>query len=555
MKRNVLLLCLSVVNVRSQGRLNQYAADYGKPSQIDIEGLMTNEAPAKYVIEKLQKRGERLDDIVVISSQTTRETILEMERAAKLPEDKAAWLKKEVNDTGKTMDAMTHLEYYQTVIHDYAVKQYPECYREQPIAYHVVDIPNDPGEKHVAEAAVKAAEYVLGNDETVDLYIDYNGGLRYVALMILNIANLMKIRNIEIQEVITMNFDNKIIENGEKRREIIPIQNMAPVFNSGELVAGINEYVNYGRIKTLRRYFSGNETREMKEILDRMTVFSNHLQLCRTNAVFQEKEALGQKLAEYKERHQSHPAESTYEVLFAYVVDDILAGYGPLLTGELPDVIAWCVEKGFVQQALTFFVERMPVYFWDSGIFRPTDQEEKEYMGLRKALDEAIKNKTGSGQIDEKDKDLYKKYYAHYDLKYSWITSYLSRGRAFHYMEDGWYLRNQPPEKVYLDKNVLKDIQSIFKRRSVKFETQISKKGAIVPGSSLERLNYIGAGRAESCLSTEELAVLFVCYDLLKKQRNKANHADDSTDAVWDYDFLCEILMAAVTGLRTQAKG
>ena len=74
----------------------------------------------------------------------------------------------------------------------------------------------------------------MEDSEDVELYIDYNGGQRYVAFMILAISNLMKLRNIEIKEIMTMNRDNRI-------DNITPIQNMKAVFGSIDLVAGINE--------------------------------------------------------------------------------------------------------------------------------------------------------------------------------------------------------------------------------------------------------------------------------------------------------------------------
>ena len=60
-----------------------------------------------------------------------------------------------------------------------------------------------------------------GND--VDLYIDYNGGPRNVAFMVLSISNLMKIREVNTKEIMSMNFDNPG-KNG------IPIQRMASIF-------------------------------------------------------------------------------------------------------------------------------------------------------------------------------------------------------------------------------------------------------------------------------------------------------------------------------------
>ena len=140
------------------------------------------------------------------------------------------------------------------------------------------------------------------------------------------------------------------------------------LFGSIDLVAGINEYINYGRIKTLSLFFNDCRDTRITAILASMSEFAYNLQLCRTDKVFEERDKLKIKLQDYISHTNNTEIEDTYEILFSYVVQDILEGYRNLLEGDLPEIIQWCVEKEYIQQALTFYAERIPIYFWEQGI-------------------------------------------------------------------------------------------------------------------------------------------------------------------------------------------
>ena len=203
-KRNVLLLSLSVMNVRNSENESSYEYTEGRNQIYGIKGRLTNEAPTKYVIENLAGRRmqECLDDIVIISSDTTKMPI----RA----KGEAAWLDRTDPLLQSPIGDMSHLEYYEKSIQYYVKEKHSDLYKDRNINYYVIDILDQPQQLEVAQAALEAAQKVLGNndDEKVDLYIDYNGGPRYVASMILSIANMMKNRQVEIKEVLTMNYDH-----------------------------------------------------------------------------------------------------------------------------------------------------------------------------------------------------------------------------------------------------------------------------------------------------------------------------------------------------------
>lgn len=530
--KNVLLLCMSTI--RQDAKKNTYSFENQKGEKEYVEGYMTNEPPTKAVIKQLENLGDgqRLDRVVMICSDAVHKNIK---------------LKHGENDLEKIetysveqIESYSHVEFYKERIHNFAVQVNQE-YSKTPIEYVEVSIPDFTEDQQVSEAVIDAANKVVELNDTIHLHLDYNGGQRYVAFMLLAIANLMKIRCVDIKQIMTMNFENK-------KDQIIPIQNMAPVFESFDLISGINEYINYGRIKGLKTYFAYSQNQEIHQLLNAMEVFANNLQLCRTGYILREKEQLLRLLVEYTEKGRENKQLDTYEQLFLYVVKDILEGYRGLLDGELPDIIKWCVERDFIQQGLTFCVEEMPDYFWKQSIFKATNQEKKEYDYFLDKLGNAdakrfqrIKNDYQSAMDKSSSK------YA-----YNWMIKYLTFSSDQQdykdIMEDS---EEEYTQFIYIRPTFykLKEIRDSlgkFKeydmsRVSVKSEQMNrAKRGA-------EKLLYHRSGKrvCSNGMKTNVLTETLMIYFLLKEQRNATNHANGgaSDGNEWTYNELCSVLI------------
>ena len=534
--KNVLLLCMSPLNKRAQ--INKYSYESQNGGRELLYGVMTNEAPAKAVIRILdeKKDGSRLDKVVMICSDAVHKTIELDEGNDNLNNLKEVDINRCLSDT--------HIEFYEKLVNIFAKDVNPD-YISHPIEYDTVGIADFTEDNEVSKSVIEAAGKVAATGEQVNLFIDFNGGQRYVAFMILAIANLMKIRQVNIDQIMTMNFDNKV--NG-----IVPIQNMVPVFASFDLIAGINEYINYGRIKTLRSYFKSSGNKTIQAILAKMEEFSNNLQLCRTGYIMDHRSELLRMLEEYSKQSDETEPSDTYEQLFAYVVNDILEGYEGLLTGELPDIIRWCVNNDFIQQALTFTSEEMPGYFWKSGIFKATSLERQEYDNFLNKLHSSPKN-------DYKTlKRVYRKKHPQNSSKYAyeWMISYLPY--SSNQRQNGEYQSVLSDSHVSFKRLVFtgpdRRATNVIKNRIGRF-TRINMKGININNESLDKAKGFAApliwhteqrmGRA-SCGMRDKLLFneVMVLYFLLKEQRNLTNHADGETEEedLWTYDQLCRAL-------------
>lgn len=540
--KNVLLLCMSPLNPKA--RITQYSYELSNGKTVSFEGVMTNEAPAKAVIYRLynENRNNRLDKIVMICSDAVRKQI----RLAEKENDLNKLSRINIEDCQQD----SHIEFYKRLINNYA-ESIDSSYSTSSIQYDEIGISNFTEDDEVSRSVINAGNKVTDTDEEVNLFIDFNGGQRYVAFMILAIANLMKIRNVNIKQIMTMNFDNKV--NG-----IVPIQNMEPVFASFDLISGINEYINYGRIKTLNNYFRLSKNKSIKKVLRKMEIFSNNLQLCRTGYIMDHREELLGMLKDYSENsNQKEP--DTYDLLFEYVTEDILNGYDGLLTGELPDIIRWCVNRGFIQQALTFVSEEMPGYFWKTGIFKASQLEMIEYNNFLKIVHASSQNDYSSL------KKHFRKEHPENSSKYAyeWMISYLP------------YSANEKYNREY--RALFQDVDSSFRRlvftgpssaevnrtkKSLGRFHKIDVAGINLRRDSINKAAYLAApliwhanqryGRAVCGMTDKSLFnEIMVLYFLLKEQRNQTNHADSEIEEskMWTYDQLCYALRQMIDTL------
>lgn len=527
--KNVLLLCLSPI--RPMAQVNKYSVHIDGET-VYFEGTMTNEAPAKSVIKKLSSAGKRLDRIVMICSGTVEGT------APVSPDDNAEY---------------THTRLFCHFINSYAEKT-DAVYADIPIEYVHIPIADFTNDYQVSEAVTAAASEITDGDDGVNLYIDFNGGQRYVAFMILAIANLMKARGVSIADIMTMNFENRV--DG-----VIPIQDMSPLFESFDLVSGINEYINYGRIRGLKKYFSA-AGEEICSILSCLETFSNNLQLCRTGYIMENKAPLLKCLTDYLEKSERETYSDTYTRLFAFVIKDIIDGMKDLLSGTLPEIIRWCVEKEFIQQALTFCSEEIPHYFVESGIFAPSKEEAEEYgQFLRCVAETPFKN-------IEKELKEYKKTddSSLSKLNYNWMIKYLpfsgERNAYADILPDSVYsddlLMFVCPD-IEVDLPLLKkDLNNflLFDMKAVPNRSQIIGTINIQVTKALWHCFVSGERVTTTIKKRYKLREILTVYYLLKQQRNMTNHADTSVNNnEWDYGTICSVLSQLSDILLAEQKG
>lgn len=254
---NILITNVSTVKLH-QGNVSE--VEYKDGQDNTFQGRMTNEAPIKSIIKRLHSINERLDKIIYIESKKVREENISVD-------DKV----------------MTHADFLRYFIDEYCNKN---GYNRVPFVkdFDTVEISDSPNAKEVSESVFNVYKRVVElskeNDE-VNVYIEANGGVRYVLSMLLSITKTIETQydNVHIKEICSMVFSEKPIL----------IRNTKPIFDTTQIVGIVDEYINYGRINSLNKYVNslsnnidGQIFHDIKEILSKLSQLSDDIQLCRT---------------------------------------------------------------------------------------------------------------------------------------------------------------------------------------------------------------------------------------------------------------------------------
>lgn len=236
------------------------------------------------------------------------------------------------------------------------------------------------------------------------------------------LAQFLKTRNVQLEQIITMNFGNK--QNGK-----VPLQNLLSIFDSTNLIGSINEYINYGRIKGLKEYFKKAQNKEINKLLDVMEEFSNNLQLCRTSSIMENAGALSKEFEVFinkAELEEQSKKDNTYTQLFRYVIRDIQKEFQPLLNKDIAEIIGWCIEKQYIQQALTFCSECLPQYLWDTGLYKAKDEEYKDVLQVIDDVDNKTNGRENPSEELKEAIDKKRKYFSKEEkYAYKWFVRYL----------------------------------------------------------------------------------------------------------------------------------
>ena len=156
--KNVLLLCLSNVNLGENAKKKEYSYQTDEGT-ITVSGFQTNEPFTKSLIEKFLRKTppERLDEVVLICSEKVLSTICKDGDRSKLEGNE--YLRKKTFASGKKIEEMTHLDYYKESIAEFIVadQRRLEVYPEGIPNCKVIPISNNPSESEVSNAAIQAA--------------------------------------------------------------------------------------------------------------------------------------------------------------------------------------------------------------------------------------------------------------------------------------------------------------------------------------------------------------------------------------------------------------
>ena len=225
----------------------------------------------------------------------------------------------------------------------------------------------------IAERVRTFAERVHEKEPEAELVLhaDMTGGFRYAAMMLLVVMQLSKYMGIRMGHVVY----SDLVRGGESRVHLT--DDIRRMF---DLVAGADEFQKYGSVQALEEYFSRSprHSEDFSTLFAAMRRFSDAIRICRTSVIEDEMTDLAEKIRAFR---QSKPA-SIEEEMFSHILGVIEGEYGSVIknaSGEKSDrrldIIAWCVQKKFLQQAMTLCTEWIPAILVEKKICYTEDEE------------------------------------------------------------------------------------------------------------------------------------------------------------------------------------
>lgn len=345
----------------------------GKIEKDYVTGSLTNEAPVYSMAKMLQEKGEKIDYIYGFSTNDERTPHFEV---------------KVFGEAEKRPPYKDQVDFFQSFMTE-------RCPALQKTAFRFIDFeyPTEELDRECVRQAIHAAERIKKEMKDAGhcwsdcrLYVDVTGGIRSAGMILSQIVQLLQHDGMTVE---------KILYSDYQKAENIPSRlfNITALTSLSQLIAGADAFVKYGSSLTLEEYFDYDYennasgayelSEPLKKLLHAMHRYSDVMQICQVDAIKSVLEDLKHALDEFSQHNIA--ADSLKEKAFSLMLDTIKKAYEDILkyaedeeAALYYEMIRWCLKNGFTQQAMTLYVEWMPVYLEEKRVFYPIWREVME---------------------------------------------------------------------------------------------------------------------------------------------------------------------------------
>lgn len=373
--KNIMVMVLSDVKTEKNGEVR--TSEY---PQIHREVKTTNESAVRLLYQDLRKKGQEINRIYAFATQTVQGKLMYMQE--KDGQKQLLPYQYENHD-------ITHLDYTKMCMKDILSED----------AWRIIPEPHL-GEDNVSLAMNRTLSYTLriagqiqddidamrreNPDVKIVLHADCTGGPRHAIMMLINIIRLLQYNDVEIGSLFYSNWISS--------KRAGKIEQINDVYRFYNLIAGAEEFVNFGSIKDLQGYFQNrNISAELDDLLLAMGEFADEVKLCRrwrfVDAIDHLREAIEtfeEKWEDVEQRLdtviESNDDVRLNDMLMFQLLPQIHKDYSDLL-GEHDSLslIKWCLNQGLLQQALTLYTESIPDFLFDrnNGFIAMTEDKDR----------------------------------------------------------------------------------------------------------------------------------------------------------------------------------
>lgn len=371
--KNLMVMVLSDVKTDEDGEVR--LSDY---PQINRKVKTTNESAVRLLYQDLQAHGQKIDRIYAFATQAVQGRITYRQekdgKAISLP----------YHDEGREI---THLDYTRKCMSDILGEDDWRIILEPHLGKDNVSLAMNRTLSYTLQIAGQIQEDIEqmrkeNPDVKIVLHADCTGGPRHAIMMLINIIRLLQYNDVEIGSL--------FYSNWIRSESVGKIEQINDVYKFYNLIAGAEEFVNFGSVKDLQGYFQNrNISAELDDLLLAMGEFADEVKLCRrwrfVAAIDHLKQAI--ETFEGKWENVEHRLDTVIEsnddvrlndMLMFQLLPQIHKDYSDLLREHDPlSLIKWCLDQGLLQQALTLYTESIPDYLFelDNGFITMTKDE------------------------------------------------------------------------------------------------------------------------------------------------------------------------------------
>jgi hypothetical protein len=220
----------------------------------------------------------------------------------------------------------------------------------------------------VTEMAAMIQQYISAQHEKVILHVDLSGGMRHASMMILELMRLMEYNQVTIGHVLYSNFDNNTKQG--KVEEVIDIYQF---FN---LISGAEEFVRFGSVSAIRDYYKDQDklaqSDELEQLLKAMEGFAEEIKLCHRGNFEKAIRNLNGAITSFQNSSKALSGDKLMEQMIQRITMEY-SGLNGADSNELNN-IQWCLDHDYLQQALTLYIETIPLYLFDRGYVECTEE-------------------------------------------------------------------------------------------------------------------------------------------------------------------------------------
>lgn len=343
MNKGILLLFLSQYKENARGK--EYQAENNDNGKL-YEGIQTDDAPVKYLFDCAYSQGDKIDKILCIVTQR---------------------VKKEKS-----------FEKFQQMIIGYINQEIRlrECYQESSPVFCQIDY--DENVESTSERASNVYRQIsreLFSDEPSNVYIDYTGGLRDISFLMTVITRYLEYMNFKCKKIVYSNLRT------ESEKGVI--HSIDCVYDLFTLINGVDQFVRTGNAELLGKCYENEKDEETRKLLSLIIRFSQIISICNIQEIDSILPEIGKGLRDYRKNRET---DSLYLKMFAdmigvirkklYIHEDA--------SFEYPDLIRWCLDNNMIQQALTLYIEKMPVYYYEKNLLKMPENLEITNSGKTK---------------------------------------------------------------------------------------------------------------------------------------------------------------------------